>query len=216
MKQFFVVVALIVVCLPGLVAGQPGGIGLYVDHPAYTACDYTEYGMALVPVYVIHKLCPGAKASRFAIQPGGGLDFTHVGETSPHFTLGFSQTGICVEYDGCTPAVNLLLLTINYVAFGTAPACSWLEVVPDPTALSGTIEVLDCGDYVLAASSSKIYVNPDMSCQCWISASSNNSNAVAESRVLRRNSTDIIPDFCTGVTIPVKYNSWGHIKALYK
>ena len=64
MKTSLFVTACILL-IAGAAFGQAGGIGLYVDHPAYVQCSYDDTGDALVPVYAVHKYCPGATGSQW-------------------------------------------------------------------------------------------------------------------------------------------------------
>ncbi len=166
--------------------GQAGGIGLYVDHPGYTQCNYDDTGPALVPVYVVHKLCPGATASGWMVVEGGGFNCTYAGEIAcggmTH--VGSSQTGIACPYGGCFSS-NVLIATIHYFCAGASPACAYLEVVPSPRTSSGTIEVWDCNSVRLAAVGGKLFFNDDGTCgrACGLST---------------------------------KTTSWGKVKAMYR
>ena len=64
----------------GTAYGQAGYFGMYCDQTCYCVSDFKDQHAALVPVYVVHKMCPGATASRFMVQPGGGWVCTFTGE----------------------------------------------------------------------------------------------------------------------------------------
>jgi hypothetical protein len=150
----------------GAAYGQAGGIGLYFDTPVYATCDYADVAPALVPVYVVHKLTPGATASQFMVISGGGFNCTYTGEIiHVPVSIGSTQTGISVSYGGCVPS-DILIATINYFCMGTAPVCSYLEVVPDPAAPTGTIEVVDCAFVKLIGNGGRADINSDGSCHC--------------------------------------------------
>ena len=63
MKKVLLLTLAMMICA-SMAFAQAGGIGLYTDSPAYTSCTFTDAGAALVPIYVVHKLCPGATASQ--------------------------------------------------------------------------------------------------------------------------------------------------------
>lgn len=140
-----------------------GSIGLYAD-VAYVTCDYTDAGAALVPIYVVHKYIPGATASQFMVLPGGGFNCTYTGEIiHVPVSIGSTVSGISVSYGGCVPA-DILIATINYFCMGASPSCAYLEVVPDPAAPTGTIEVVDCAFVKLQGAGSMIIFNNDGTC----------------------------------------------------
>jgi hypothetical protein len=143
---------------------QAGGIGIYVDTPAYTSCSFTDAAAALVPTYVVHKLCPGATASQFMVVPGGGWNCTFTGEIiAVPTSIGSSLAGLSAAYGGCL-ASDILISTINWFCAGTSPACAYLEVVPDPAAPTGTIEVVDCAFIKHVGVGSMLFVNPGAGC----------------------------------------------------
>lgn len=188
MRPFLIIFAYIIFCA-GAAFGQAGGIGLYVDQDTFVQCDYDDNEAALVPVYVVHKFCPGATASQWRVISGGGFNCTFVGETHNCFYLamdcGNTRDGISLPYGGCVDASNLLIATMNYFCMGDTPTCAWLEVVPDPDAPTGTIEVIDCSYVKHAAVGSKIFFNNDGTCgqPCGL---------------------------------PTQTSSWGQVKALYR
>lgn len=145
--------------------GQAGFIGLYVD-PAYTDCDYSWTGPALVPTYVVHKSCPGATASQFMVQQGGGWNCTFTGEiVAIPVSIGSSLGGLSASYGGCRPS-DILISTINWFCMAAPPTCSYLQVVPDIAAPSGEIEVVTCTFTKIFGNGSILYGSPDGSCDC--------------------------------------------------
>jgi hypothetical protein len=167
--------------------GQAGAIGLYVDAPTYVDCYYTDAAPALVPVYVVHKLTPGATASQFMVAAFDGFNCTYTGEIiAAPVSIGSTQTGLSASYGGCM-AGDILIATINYFCMGTSPNCARLQVVPDPAAPTGHIEVVDCAFVKLIATGLGFVFNEDGSCNHYL--------------------------FCH---ISTKNTSWGRVKALYR
>jgi hypothetical protein len=160
-----ILVTLVVVSVSSPAFAQTGYIGLFSD-PTYVDCEFNDIMPALVPVYVVHKSCPGATGSQWKVQEGGGFTCTFVGEIHvfPQ-TIGSTYTGITIDYEACLSS-DILLATINYFCNGLSPTCSYLEVVPDPASGTGMIEVLDCANppNVLPGNGSRLYVNNDGSC----------------------------------------------------
>ena len=164
MKKVLLLTLAIMICA-SMAFAQAGGIGLYVDAGTYVACDYTDTGNALVPVYVVHKLCPGATASQWMLVAGVGFNCTYTGEIIALPTsIGSTQSGISIAYGGCLGATNLLLATVNYFCMGISPTCASLEIVADPAAPTGLIEVIDCAFVKHQGVGSMLFINNDGSC----------------------------------------------------
>jgi hypothetical protein len=145
--------------------GQAGYIALFFDQPAYSNRCYDDLTAALVPVYVVHQLTPGATASQFMVVSGGGFNCVYTGEIiAVPVSIGSTQSGISVSYGGCVPS-TILIATMNYFCQGISPANAYLEVVPDPAAPTGTIEVVDCSFVKLVAYGGRAYFNTD---QPWL------------------------------------------------
>lgn len=140
-------------------------IALYSD-TQYSNCKIIDSSPGVVSVYVVHHVSTGATASQFKVQANSGVTLSYVGETSPHTLLiGTSQGGVSIAYDACTYS-DVLVLTLNYFATGTSTACSYLQVVPDPSSLRGYIDVVDCSSNSMEASGARLVVNSDGTCEC--------------------------------------------------
>ena len=164
MKKLLLLSLGILLCA-SIAYGQAGYIGLFSD-PAYTTCSFVDAGAALVPIYVVHKVTPGATAVQFVVTPGGGFNCTYTGEIiAVPVSIGNTQAGLSASYGGCLPS-DILIATVNYFCMGTSPACASLTVEPDLAAPSGTIEVIDCSFVKLEGNGSVFYMNPDGSCDC--------------------------------------------------
>lgn len=151
----------------GAASGQAGDIGLFIDSPGYTDCDFTFTAAALIPVYVVHRNTPGATASQFMVQPGDGWNCTFTGEIIVvPVSIGSALSGLSASYGGCRPS-PILITTINYFCLVAPPTCASLRVVPDPAAPTGTIEVVNCSFVKLEGRGRVMYANPDGRCDCW-------------------------------------------------
>jgi hypothetical protein len=146
----------------GAAFGQAGAIGLYAEG-TYTQCDYDDTASAIVTVYAVHKYTQGATASQWKVQAGGGFNCTYIGETPPFGVIGDTQNGIAINYGTCITS-DFLLVLIMYHCTGSNPACAYLEVVPDPSAPTGKIEVIDCNLAKLTGVGSKLFINNDGTC----------------------------------------------------
>jgi hypothetical protein len=153
-----------IILASGLAYGQAGFIGLFTDF-GYTDCSLVDTP-GEVSVFAIHKASAGATASQFRIAVDPGMTCTTV-EVINNFptTLGDPASGISISYGFCYPS-DILLFTWVFSCSGTSAPCSIMEVVPDPAAASGTIEVFDCNQFKLVGGGGIMYVNPDGSCDC--------------------------------------------------
>ncbi len=179
-----------VLCLAVLAFAQAddvGSIDIFSDG-AFTSCNVTD-ASGLVPVYVVHTHAgDGAAASQWKLDMGNVV-MTFVGSFSPYATvIGTPLEGVSVAYGSCISDPNNLIMTVNFIGVGASPTCSIMSIVPDPVALSGMVEIVDCtpepnGPFkITLEKGGQARVNPDLSCDC---------------------------------TVPVRETTWGGIKALY-
>jgi len=149
--------------------------------------------MADVPgpcfIYVIHKNAPGVTSSQFMIQDIGLNSTVFVNEVfSPgRMWTGSMHSGVVISYGACFSS-DLFLATMEYFCQGTADPCATTRVLPDPAALSGMIEVVDCG--------------------------SPGNTLVADGSILTWNDAGSCDPGC-GQIVPAQDTSWGQIKSLY-
>jgi hypothetical protein len=166
MKKLLLISLALVLCA-STAFGQAGTIGLFVDNPGFVQCTFVDAAPALVPIYAVHHITPGATASQWMVVPMGGWNCTYTGEIiHVPVSIGNTQSGLSASYGGCLSA-PILMATINYFCMGVSPTCAYLEVVPDPAAPTGTIEVVDCSFVKLIGSGGVIYANNDGSCDCY-------------------------------------------------
>ena len=178
-----------VLCVAGLASAQQdvGSIDIFSDG-AYTSCNVVDIN-GIVPVYIVHSHAnDGAAASQWMLEIGGGVTMVSVGSSSPFPTaIGDPFTGISIAYGTCQTG-NTLILTVNFFGSGTSATCSLMSIVPDPGALSGLVEIVDClpepigPNKVTIEKGGQARVNPDGTCNC---------------------------------TVPVQETTWGGINSLY-
>ena len=165
MKRFLLITCGVILFAP-IAWGQAGGIGLYFDQDYHEDC-YHDVEAALVQVYVVHMLTPGATASQFMVIPGGGFNCTFTGEViAVPVSIGSSLGGLSASYGGCM-VYPILISTMSYFCMGTSPACAYLQVVPDPAAPTGEIEVVDCSFVKRFAVGGTAYLNPSGACELY-------------------------------------------------
>ncbi len=164
-------IALCVVFCSSMAFAQAGSIGLFAD-PMGTNCDVYDQIPGLVSVYVVHVFAPGATEARFKVDHlswGAGM-LTYLSEyvTPPYIGLGIPTTGITIIYGSCQSSPNMIL-TITYFGSGLTPPCSYIQVVPDPTAIPPGIYMKECTPPSLKISTGgAVVVNPDATCMCDI------------------------------------------------
>jgi hypothetical protein len=105
-------------------------------------------------------------------------------------TLGNSQTGVAINYGQCMTG-TFQILSITYFGQGTSWPCCYLEVRPDPAALSGSIDVYDCNDQLQIGYGWGDIVNSDSTCPCNVGL-----------------------EYCYPVA--VEEHTWGKIKSLFE
>ncbi len=197
MKTAFLTV-LLIVALAGGSFGQAGSIMLSSD-PGATDCLLVDGATGLQYVYVTHGYSPGTTASQFRINTGGGFDCTQIGFQSAFLMLGDPRAGIAIAYGACLQS-PITILQIMYFCTGTSDTCSWLTVCPDLNTITGTIEVVDCGQNKLVGSGGNLWVNSDgYSCGCWVSSSDASPTSIN----------------CSA-PVPVRDSTWGSIKSMYR
>jgi hypothetical protein len=184
MKRSFLYALCLVLCA-GTAIAQPnlGSIDVFSD-PVYASCDFTDDG-GLITVYVlVTNSIDGTTAAQWMMNIPSAWSL--LGQTSPFQTvIGDPLSGIAVAYGQCLTG-DFLILTINFLGDGGSPPCSFISIVPDPTAPSGQIEIVDCRadpeKWPFALLGQGI-VNDDGTCGC---------------------------------TTPIQESTWGRVKALYQ
>jgi hypothetical protein len=182
--KYLVSVALVLTCCAGTVFAQAGSIVATSDLGG-TDCLFVDSGN-LVQVYIFHVDHPGATASQWKLDLGG-LPWTLLGDQIEFDTvIGSIPTGISIGYGACETAP--VYLGVASFFGSSAPACSAIRIGPDPTALSGAIEAVDCSVPAVKVFPLGIggWVNSDGSCGC------------------------------SNPPLPVEDSTWGQVKALYR
>ena len=143
---------------------QGGRITLSSDtNGAYCGIDDVP---GLLPVYVVHQLIAGATASQFAAPTPGCFAAPYLSDTALYpVTIGNSQTGVSIGYGACV-AGPIHVLTMNFFGQGLTGSCCFYNVVADPAASSGQIEVVDCGGSLVLANGGFGIINAGPQCEC--------------------------------------------------
>lgn len=153
---------------------QAGHISLYSEL-SFSDCSMEDVVPGLQTIYVVHKDTPGATASHFLIETGGGFGCVWVGEQVYGgiiiCPLGPCPSGYYISYGSCL-ASDILLISYQYFCQGTSPPCAWLRAVRPPG--SRKIEIVDCQSNILAGGGGTMYVNPDETCNCELPISASN------------------------------------------
>ena len=134
---------------PGLTFG--GIVGVYANTDG-SDCNIRDLAPGLLEVYVVHNNIPGATACQFSAPiPACMAGVAWLSDT-PEFpvVIGNSQTGVSIGYGECLTS-PIHVMTITYFGSGLTQACCYYEVLPDPSAASGRIEVVDCNSLLLYA-----------------------------------------------------------------
>jgi hypothetical protein len=134
------------------VYSEPGG-----------GCNFLDDG-GLIRVYLVHALTGGALASRFRLDVTDA-QWTYLADNwNFPLTIGTSVDGASIAYGQCLVA-PIALGSVSLFGSG-APECTEIRIVPDPEALSGNIEVVDCADNRVFADGGYGVVNPNLNCLC--------------------------------------------------
>jgi hypothetical protein len=146
MKKVLMLALPIMVCA-SMASAQAGGVITVVSDPSFDSCccelNPAEPG-GVVTLYIVHTDATSATASQFMVDDSAISDLKFGFTVSAGLlSLGVYNTGIAISYAGCL-AIPLVLGSIQYFNQGLTPPCALISVVPDPVALSGTIEVVDC------------------------------------------------------------------------
>jgi hypothetical protein len=142
------------------VFGQAGEIDVFSD-PGYSDCKVNDYVPGQFPLYIVHTNSPGATESQFKLSLPG--TFTWLNESSPFLVIGQSTSGVTVSYGSCMVS-PILLITVNVQTYGATPSCTYIEIVPDPGALSGQVEAVDCSSYKIYPNAGWAVVNATSAC----------------------------------------------------
>ena len=176
-----------ILLINGVVFAQPdvGSIDVFSDI-GLTSCDFTDAG-GLITVYVAAThASDGTSGAQWKMEIPS--TWTFFGQVSPYPTVvGNVLEGISIGYGQCLSGDATLILTVNMLGDGLSPTCSHISIVPDPSAPSGLIEIVDCQSpfpekWMFENGGSGV-VNSDGTCDC---------------------------------TVPVQDTTWGGIKALYQ
>ncbi len=194
MKTFLIVIA-VIVATTDVAHSQSGFLTAYSDVGG-TNCEFNGVtNGGLMQMYLFHDLTPGATASRFKLELG--IAYTSFGFISPFaLVTGDPLSGVAISYGSCWRG-PIYLGVVNGLAASQPAPCTPVSIVPDPTAASGGIEVVDCGSNLLCGNGTTHYINPTPACE-----------ACGPAR------DDLLELDCQ--PIPVAEATWGKVKSLYQ
>ncbi len=143
----------------------PGSIGIYSDL-AGNNCSLTDAGSGMMEAYVVARPGPaGFYAVEFSAPQPACFTGAYLGDqtVAGSLVIGNSQTGISVTLQECTndPAH---VLTIQYLTYGTTPACCEYPILADPTV--DVLAMVDCAFNVTSLNVSLARLNADVTCPC--------------------------------------------------
>ena len=178
-----VLIAVCATCVAGAALAQaPGSIGVFSVFPVDGGCNIVDDG-GFIQVEVLHVHHDGATAAQFKLDVDN-TGWTHLGDMFNFATvIGSSITGTSVAYGACL-TIPVHLVTVSF-AGTSVPPCTYISIVPDPTAPTGKIEAVDCGwpDWQkIFPTGGEAIVNSTPQCNC---------------------------------SVPVEDTTWGGVKALY-
>jgi hypothetical protein len=177
MKLLSIIVLTTLLVATASTAQIPGKIAVYADM-AGTDCDIVDEG-GLLEVHVLHVMTDGARASRFALD-ASATSWIPLGDNWEfEFVLGSSAEGVSISYQNCL--TGSIYLGVALFLGSSTPACTEISVVPDPTALSGKIEAVDCTyDVRMFPGGGVAVVNADQTCQCTVPAAETTWGGIKE------------------------------------
>jgi len=150
-------------------SGTPGALGVFGDQQGTQGCIGDPGVAGLVTFYVVHMFAPGVTASSFAAPiPQCWTGAIWIADTPPFpVTIGNSQTGVSIGYGACYPSpVSVLAINVFTQGVFQGLECCPYAVVPNPSAPSGHIEVVDCLENLLYGFGLTTYVGLGSGCTC--------------------------------------------------
>ncbi len=162
MKRSLLIGLCLLVGAGGAFAQVTGSISVAADM-MFMECNVVDAG-ALVQVYLGHVYTDGATASQFKLDVSA-TGWVHLGDMWAFPTvIGTSISGASVGYGACM-AGTIYLGMVNF--FGSsAPECTYISIVADPSSLSGEIEGVDCSETKFFPTGGQAIVNSNSSCNC--------------------------------------------------
>jgi hypothetical protein len=158
-----VLVSIALLAIATSVFAQAGAVMLWGD-AGFTTCNVVN-PVGLATVYMTHEGHPGATAIQFALSDDTGVLAWVADQNQFPLALGNTQTGYATTYGGCV-AGQIHIVNVLYTVAGAPAACTGITVVPDPAALTGEIEAVNCSQVKVFPNASFLSFNEDGSCVC--------------------------------------------------
>jgi hypothetical protein len=164
MKTLLLSLALLAASALGAFA-QAGSIGVFRD-PGGSDCHLGDKTAGVTSFYIVHVGVTGAMGSQYAAPKPPCFTATYLSDANVFpVTIGNSQSGVSIGYGTCRSS-PIHLQTISFFTQALTQPCCRYFVVAHPGAESGDIEMVDCLDTILAASSVIAVVNGSDTCPC--------------------------------------------------
>jgi hypothetical protein len=158
-----VLIAIALISIASLAFAQAGSIGLFADSGG-TSCNFSALSGGFIQIHYYH-LNANATASQFRLDIAG-QPWNFFGDNWQFATvIGQSTNGVSIGYGGCQSAPIYLGVT-SFGVGADAPACTMISIVPDPAALSGQIEAVDCTSTKVFPTGGAGILNSDGTCDC--------------------------------------------------
>ena len=119
-------------------------------------CTLLDNSPGIRSLQVSHLPNPGTISSRFKLVTDARTTMTYVSEmVHVQSWLGNTQSGITLCYGACLGGDNLLV-TVNYMSYGTSENCSKVQIVPHPDAT--TVDAIRCDQVPVGSFVQDLYV----------------------------------------------------------
>lgn len=164
MTRSLLITVVLLACAINALA-QVNQFGVYAE-PTASDCGIPFESAGSKSFYVVHTLSPGALASQFMVPLPACFPGSWLSDDQPFATtIGDSQNGVVIAYGSCLSG-TIHVLTINVFATDVPPNCCMISVVPDPSVMSGEIEIADCSSAMVYGTGLSYPINEDCSCDC--------------------------------------------------
>jgi hypothetical protein len=163
MKKFVLTIAVLTL-MSSPVLAQTESVGVFADTQALS-CELTVPPLTLTDVYVIHRSA-GASGSQFKVELPAGVTAAGGGVGNPSFlVIGDPYVDLALAYTLCLSG-EIVVWRVTLFAGAAVPNCSYVSVVPAPTATGNVVISVDCNYAELPAYGGQGIISATASCSC--------------------------------------------------